>query len=83
MKKPRKSIVVEINRELYGTFTTFQAAWDTLKKEGFELNSYKYEIRKLAKALSVKLLAVKRGRLFYTVTFVKCPVNTPISTTKI
>lgn len=78
MKKLRHVVQVEANRENYGVFTTFKAAFDALQDQGFELKSYKYELRRFSKASEVKLYAVKRKESFYTLKFRRSNVNSSL-----
>lgn len=78
MLKLRHVIQVEANREKYGVFTTFKAAYDSLVNQGFEIKSYKYELRRFSVADEVKLLAVKREKSYYTLHFKRVDVNRPL-----
>jgi len=74
----RHVIQVEANREDYGLFTTFKAAFDALKEQGFEIKSYKYELRRFSVADEVKLFCVKRKDHLYTIHFKRQRVNFPL-----
>jgi len=78
MQQLRHIIHVEANREQYGFFTTFKAAFDTLRNQGFEIKSYKYELRRFSVADQVKLLAVRRSGKYYTLHFRREIVNTSL-----
>lgn len=78
MKKLRHIVRVEANRENFGVFTTFKAAYDTLIREGFEIKSYRYQLRVFSAASEVRLYCVKRKQSFYSIKFLREIVNSPL-----
>lgn len=75
MKKLRTTIVVRVNGEIFGIFTTFKAAFDSLKSKNFEIKSYKYELFKFSEVEKLVMYAVKKEKHYFTVKFEKLNVN--------
>jgi hypothetical protein len=75
MKQLRHVYTIEVNREQKGVYSQFKKGFEDLKKQGFELKSYTYQMYRFSKANSVTLYCVKKGSSFFTLRFVKWPVN--------
>lgn len=75
MRQLRQVISVTVNREYVGLFTTFQGAFNALREDGYEIKSYRMELRRFSKANEVRLLAVRRGSSWFTLFFRKEYVN--------
>lgn len=76
--KSRRCVTVTIDRELYGVFESFTAAYEQLRRENFKLKTYSGEIKKFKSYQSLKLLAAQRGNFFYTVEISRFSQNKPL-----